>query len=57
MSCNRAKYSIFKDYWLADTKENYFVSYAIRGPLMGPKMELSVNQEREFIPCGEMCGI
>ena len=57
MSCNRAKYSIFKDYWLADTKENYFVSYAIRGPLMVPKMELSVNQEREFIPCGEMCGI
>jgi len=57
MSCNRAKYSIFKDYWLANTKENYFVSYAVRGPLIIPRMESSDSQEHEFIPCGKMCGI
>jgi len=57
MSCNRANYSTFKDYWLPDTKENYFVSYAIRGPLISFRTESPVNQERNFIPCGEMCGI
>ena len=57
MSCNRAKYSTFKDYWLPDTKENYFVSYAIRGPLISFRTESPENQERNFIPCGEMCGI
>ena len=37
MSCNRAKYSTIEKSWQQpDKKENYFVSYAIRGPIMFP---------------------
>jgi hypothetical protein len=39
MSCKRGTYSTFKNYWGYQkeinkeiTRENYFVSYAIRGP-------------------------
>lgn len=54
MSCKRGTYSTFKNYWDYQkeiTKENYFVSYAIRGPsieypMHGPISEPSVcNQQ------------
>ena len=58
MSCKRGTYSTFKNYWGYQkeinkeiTKENYFVSYAIRGPsieypMHGPISEPSVcNQQ------------
>ena len=58
MSCDRAKYSILKNYWSPNTKEGYFVSYAVRGPLTSPSMVLAPEDaEHRCLPCGEMCGI
>ena len=58
MSCKRGTYSTFKNYWGYQkeinkeiTKENYFVSYAIRGPsivypMHGPISEPSVCKQQ-----------
>ena len=48
MSCKRGTYSTFKNYWGYQkeitkeiTKENYFVSYAIRGPSIVPSIPIN----------------
>ena len=43
MSCKRETYSTFKNYWGYKSKENYFVSYAVRGPIVIPSMGLEAG--------------
>ena len=46
MNCKRGTYSTFENYWSYRediTKENYFVSYAIRGPIIVPNMGLEAG--------------
>jgi hypothetical protein len=42
MSCKRGTYSTFENYW-GYQKENFFVSYAIRGPIVVPSMGLEAG--------------
>jgi hypothetical protein len=44
MNCKKEKYSSFKNYWKEkDIKEEYFVSYAIRGCSILPNLENKIS--------------
>jgi hypothetical protein len=56
MNCKKNKYNTLQNYWL---KEDYFVSYAVRGPIYIPNM-YNVEQKEDKISyssCNSMCGI
>jgi hypothetical protein len=51
MNYRRTNYVTFKNYWQSDVKENFFVNYAIRGPI-------TIYNDNDFENQNlKMCGI